>query len=444
MQNILVIGAGRSSSALIDYLLAHSVAHDWVITVADAAVAAATQKINGHPNGRAVAIDITDAAQRAKIISEAACVASLLPPSLHDLVAVDCLALGKNLVTASYLSPFLMSMADEVRAKGLLFMGEMGLDPGIDHLSAMQIIDEVKAKGGTVQAFRSYTGGLVSPECEGDNPWGYKFSWNPKNVVVAGQGVAQFIVGGKPKYRPYQQLFAQADTIAVQGMGNYDGYANRDSLSYRKIYDLPDIPTLVRGTLRKRGYCKTWQIFVQLGLCDDTYTIDCEGLTYNDFLEMYLPHSTETDLRKRLQTHLNRTTDSNCLAKIAWLGFFDKVPITLKKATPADILLALLLEKWRLEPTDKDMVIMQHEFEYTIDNQLFSHISTLVVRGQNPTNTAMAQLVGLPMAILVKLLMTQKISLTGVHIPVQREVYTPVLAELHTLGVNFVETTTSH
>jgi saccharopine dehydrogenase-like NADP-dependent oxidoreductase len=441
MQNILVIGAGRSSSAIIDYLLAQSATYNWTITVADASLAAATQKIDGHPNGRAVAVDITDAAARADLINAAVCVASLLPPSLHDLVAADCLALGKNLVTASYLSKNLLAMADEVTAKGLLFMGEMGLDPGIDHLSAMQVIDDIKAKGGKMLAFRSYTGGIIAPECEGDNPWGYKFSWNPKNVITAGQGVAQFIENGKLKFRPYQQLFAQATPINVQNMGIYDGYANRDSLAYRKIYNLDDIPTLVRGTLRKRGYCKSWNIFVQLGMCDDTYTIDCAGLTYNDFLEMYLPNSNETDLRKRLQIFAQRNDDSNCIKKIAWLGFFDNIPISLVKATPADILLALLLDKWKLEPTDKDMVMMQHEFEYQLDNQVFRHTATLVVRGQDQTDTAMAKLVGLPMAILVKLIMTDKIQLTGVHIPVQKAIYAPVLAELADYGVHFIENT---
>jgi saccharopine dehydrogenase (NADP+, L-glutamate forming) len=442
--NILIFGAGRSSSALINYLLQHAEAENWTVRVADVSLAAAQAKVKGHLFGRALALDINNADARAELIADAACVVSLLPPFLHDLVAVDCLRLRKNLVTASYLSATLRGMAADVAAADLLFMGEMGLDPGVDHLSAMQIIDEIEAKGGKVTTFKSYTGGIVAPECAGDNPWGYKFSWNPKNVITAGQGVAQFREGGKTKYIPYQQVFERAETIAVEGMGDYDGYANRDSLGYLKTYNLEHVDTLIRGTLRKSGYCKAWQTFVLLGMCDDTYKIEVAGKTYNDFLEMFLKpnvHALQTALADFITINIGDNSAENALVfnQIKWLGFFENIPIPILNGTPAEILLALLLEKWKLEDDDKDMVIMQHEFHYTLENKKYFRTSTLVVKGEDDENTAMSKLVGLPMAILVRLLMNNKIALRGVHIPVQAEIYTPVLEELKANGVVFVE-----
>jgi saccharopine dehydrogenase-like NADP-dependent oxidoreductase len=442
--NILVFGAGRSSSALINYLLQHAEAENWTVRVADVSLAASQAKVKGHLYGRAMALDINNADARADLIEAAACVVSLLPPSLHDLVAADCLRLRKNLVTASYLSATLRAMAADVAMADLLFMGEMGLDPGIDHLSAMQIIDEIEAEGGKVTDFRSYTGGLVAPECVGDNPWGYKFSWNPKNVVTAGQGVAQFRESGKTKYIPYQQVFDRAETIAVEGMGDYDGYANRDSLGYLKTYNLEHVDTLVRGTLRKSGYCKAWQTFVLLGMCDDTYKINVAGKTYTDFLELFLKpnkNSLPTAVADFIADKIGDTPEENAaiFTQIQWLGFFENQPIALTEGTPAEILLSLLLEKWKLEDEDKDMVIMQHEFHYILKNKKYFRTSTLVVKGEDDENTAMAKLVGLPMAILVRLLIQGKIALRGVHIPVQKEIYTPVLKELAACGVVFVE-----
>ena len=438
---ILIIGAGRSASALIDYLLSHSTAENgWRVVVADISLAAAQQKVNNHPSGEAVAIDINDAASRAAHIAAADIVASMLPPALHDLVAIDCLQHKKHLVTASYLSEKLLALHPKVAEAGLLFMGEMGLDPGIDHLSAMQVIQDVQARGGYIRSFKSYCGGLVAPECEGGNPWGYKFSWNPMNVVKAGQGTAQYMDAGKRKYLPYQRVFADASRVSVQGLGEWDAYANRDSLGYRKIYGLEDAQTLIRGTLRKRGYCKTWDVFVQLGMTDDTYKIDPKDWTYSDFLEAFLP-AADGDLRARLMQYLNKNAASNCIKKIEWLGFFDNKPIGIDApSSPAAILLSLLLEKWKLETTDRDMVIMQHEFEYRIDNQDYTHTCTLVTKGDNQEDTAMAKLVGLPMAILIRLIIENKIALRGVHIPVQKEVYEQVLPELERLGVRFVET----
>lgn len=444
MKNILIFGAGRSSSALIDYLLEHSELHAWTITVADVSLAAAQQKINGHARGRAVAVDILNAEARSKLIQEAACVASLMPPNLHDIVAADCLRYAKHLVTASYLSPTLRDMAQEAVAQNVLFMGELGLDPGIDHLSAMKIIDEIEAQGGEITSLKSYCGGLVAPECEGDNAWGYKFTWNPMNVVTAGKGAAQYLENGKLKCKPYTRIFNEIAAVEVPNMGVWDGYVNRDSVQYRALYGLPNIKTLIRGTLRKRGFCRTWDVFVRLGMTDENYTLDCKGKTYNDFLEYYLPYDDQekkanNSLRTRLHTYLDRAEKSERLKKIMWLGFFDNVPIPLEKGTPAEILLALLLQKWKLAEDDHDMVILQHDFEYELAEKRYQHRSTLVVKGENIEHTAMAKHVGLPMAIVVRLLMEDKIALRGVHIPTQKEIYAQVLPELARLGVVFEE-----
>ncbi len=446
MKSILIFGAGRSSSALIDYLLAAGAANKWTIVVADVSLAAAEHKIDGHPNGRAVAIDINNAELRGKLVAQADCVASLMPPHLHDIIAADCLLYAKHLVTASYLSPVFKSMAAEAEAKNVLFMGELGLDPGIDHLSAMKIIDEVEEKGGTVTCLKSYCGGLVAPECEGDNAWGYKFTWNPMNVVLAGKGAAQYLENGKLKCKPYNRIFREISVVNVPTVGEWDGYVNRDSVQYRELYGLKDATTLIRGTLRKRGFCKTWDIFIQLGMTDESYVLECKNKTYSDFLEYYLPANTpensienSSSLRDRLRKFLNKTAISNCIDKIEWLGFFDNLPISLEKGTPAEILLSLLLKKWQLAPDDHDMVIMQHEFEYNIDSKNYRHLSAFIVKGENTEDTAMAKHVGLPMAVMVKLLMQNKIALRGVHIPTQKEVYTQILPELADLGVVFQE-----
>ncbi len=443
MKSILIFGAGRSSSALIDYLLAESEANNWTVVVADVSLAAAEHKIDGHRNGRAVAIDIQNAELRGQLVAAADCVASLMPPHLHDIVAADCLEHGKHLVTASYLSPAFKAMAAEVKAKNLLFMGELGLDPGIDHLSAMKIIDEVEENGGVVTSLKSYCGGLVAPECEGDNAWGYKFTWNPMNVVLAGKGAAQYLENGKLKCKPYTRIFKETSVVNVPTMGAWDGYVNRDSVQYRELYGLHDVETLIRGTLRKRGFCKTWDIFIQLGMTDENYVLDCKNKTYNDFLEYYLPSNAENEngvsLRDRLRSFLHKGEKSNCIKKIEWLGFFDNQAIPLDKGTPAEILLSLLLKKWQLAPDDHDLVIMQHEFEYKIAGKNYRHTSAFIVKGENTEDTAMAKHVGLPMAVMTKLLMQNKIALRGVHIPTQKEVYSQILPELAQLGVVFQE-----
>ncbi|MFI5141520.1 MAG: saccharopine dehydrogenase C-terminal domain-containing protein, partial [Bacteroidia bacterium] len=318
---------------------------------------------------------------------------------------------------------------------------ECGLDPGIDHASAMKVIDEIQAQGGEITSFKSYCGGLVAPESN-DNPWGYKFSWNPRNVVVAGQATAQYLDNKEIKYIPYNRIFIQIDTIEVDG-AKYDAYANRDSLSYIHPYKLDTAKTILRGTLRQVAYCKAWNVFVKVGLTDDTFTIkDTNTKTYTQLLQSFLPHNSNS-VKQNLIDFMGKEADAEAIDMIAWLGFFDNVKIELAQGTPAQLLQNLLEKKWLLKPNDKDLVVMQHQFE--IDNSKNPKlpkkiISSLVVTGTDQNHTAMAKTVGLPLGVCVKNFLTGKFNLSGVQIPIHKEIYEPMLHELAQNGIVFKET----
>lgn len=440
MQNLLIIGAGRSATVLINYILEQAKQYNFFVTLGDADMALAQQKINGHPNGRAIWLDASKPNDRKDIINRHDVIVSLLPPQMHLDVAQDCIVLGKHMVTASYVSKQIFRLGDEARQRALVFMNELGLDPGIDHMSAMQRIHQIRAKGGKITAFYSYTGGLVAPESD-NNPWHYKFSWNPRNVVLAGQGTAQFLEDSKLKYIPYRRLFRQYRIVNIPKMGEFEVYANRDSLLYREAYGLQDIKTLFRGTIRQRGFCDAWNALVRIGLTDATFPIvDSDQLTYHDLMEAFLGISQHTgSVKDRVAKMIETEPDSEIMKKLEWLGLFSKRRIKLKNATPSLILENLLLEKWALGPQEKDMVIMQHVFEYELNRRKKKLTSTLIMKGENGTNTAMSKLVGLPLGIFVKLLLLGKISTTGVNIPTMPEVYEPVMKELEEFGVQFIE-----
>ena len=441
MNNILIIGAGRSANALINYVLEQAKTYNWFVTVADADHELAARKVAGHPNGRGTWLDATKVNDRRELIARADVVVSLLPAHLHLELAHDCLKLKKHLITASYISKQLYALGDEARERALIFMGEMGLDPGIDHMSGKQKIDEIKAKGGRLKSFKSYTGGLVAPEND-DNPWHYKFSWNPRNVVLAGQGTAQYLEDGKLKYVPYNRIFSQATPVIIPGVeGEYEMYVNRDSLLYRDLYDLGPINNLIRGTLRYKGFSKAWDALVKLGLTDGSFPIfDSEEITYHELMDSYVSNNAVgSSVKEKVAHMIGEAVDSDVMKKLEWLGLFSKKKIRMKSATPALILENLLLEKWKLKDNEKDMVIMQHEFEYEINRQNRRLTSTLVMRGTDGNNTAMSRLVGLPIGIFVKQVMLGKINSIGVNIPVNKEVYEPVLEELKDYGVVFTE-----
>lgn len=441
MTQILLIGAGRSATSLIDYLLEHAEAHDWFLLVADQSLELAQHKVDGHPRGKAVSFNALDAEERQPYLEQADMVVSMLPAHLHIHVAKDCLRLGKNLATASYVSPELKELHEEVVQKDLIFLNEIGLDPGIDHMSAMQMIHQIQERGGNIRAFYSYAGGLIAPESD-TNPWHYKFTWNPRNVVLAGQGVSQYVYENRYRHTPYHRLFERSDLVYIPTMGWYDAYPNRTSLKYRNYYGIDDIPTIMRGTLRHKGFCKAWNILVRLGLTDDTYQMSySDNLTYRQWLRSYLPPNLERSgygtIRGQLATLFNLNVSDEALDKLSWLGLFSDEKIPLDEATAAEVLQELLERKWQLEPDDKDMIIMQHEVEFELDGQKKRHIATLVSYGENSEDTAMARLVGLPLAIGVKQILLHKIEARGVLIPITEEIYTPVMKELENYGVAF-------
>ncbi|MBK8044007.1 MAG: saccharopine dehydrogenase NADP-binding domain-containing protein [Haliscomenobacter sp.] len=440
MNNVLIIGAGLSSGALIDYVLDRASDLGWFVTVADADPLKAEAKIAGRPNGRAAWLDVLKTNDRRELIGRADVVVSLLPAYLHLEVAYDCIKLKKHLITASYVSREMYSLADEASERGLIFMGEMGLDPGIDHMSAMRIIDRIKADGGKIQAFRSDTGGLVAPESD-DNPWHYKISWNPRNVVLAGQGTAQYLQDGKLRYIPYHRLFKEFRLVDIPGVGKYEAYANRDSLLYRESYGLNDIPNILRGTLRHPGFCEAWDALIRIGLTDADFPLLHSGeISFYELLDAYVGKYQGGSLRDRVAQMLGVSPESDVLHKLEWLGLFRKKKIRLPNATPALILEHLIREKWQLKPKDQDMVIMHHEIEYVDANQKpMIHLSTMQLKGNHAEDTAMAQTVGLPMGIFVRLVMEEKITSRGVQIPVSKEVYEPVLKELEEFGIVFKE-----
>ncbi|HEU4718740.1 MAG TPA: saccharopine dehydrogenase C-terminal domain-containing protein [Bacteroidia bacterium] len=438
MKTILIIGAGRSSSSLIQYLLDHAESGSWKVRVGDVDEKNARARVNGHRHGEGFRFDIKDAAQRAKEISGADIVISMLPAFMHGEVAKDCVKNSKHLVTASYVSAEMRALDAEAKQKNIILLNECGLDPGIDHMSAMKIIHHVKAAGGQMTAFHSYCGGLVAPESN-DNPWGYKFSWNPRNVILAGQGTAQYIEDGKYKYLPYNRLFSQAKTIHVDGWGDFDAYANRDSLAYREVYGLENIPTMLRGTLRMPGFCRAWNAFVQLGWTDDSWKIGgADKHSYATLLDAFLPAGSGT-LKKRMAEFLNSTEEDEVIKKLEWAGLFSDEKIKLKDASPAEILQDLLERKWVLKKGDKDLVVMQHIFEFSQKGKKKKIVSSLVVKGEDEIHTAMARTVGLPAAIATRLILGGKITQRGVCVPVSEAIYEPVLEELAKTGIVFTE-----
>ncbi len=444
MKIILVLGAGLSASSLIRYLLKHSFEENWMIHVVDQSSDMARKKLNGHPNGVALSFNALNPDERRPEIEKADLVISMLPARFHLDVARDCIAFKKSMITPSYVSHEMHDLDAEAKKAGVLFMNEMGVDPGIDHMSAMRIIDSIRSKGGELTSFKSYCGGLIAPESD-TNPWNYKFTWNPRNVVLAGQGgAAQYIDRYQYKYIPYSQIFSRLDAIEIPGSGNFEGYPNRDSLSYRSIYGLEAIPTFYRGTLRRIGFSAAWNILVQLGMTDDTYAMQgSENLTPRDFLNSFLPYEESVSVEDKMKLFCSQYSITN-IDRFTWLGMFDHNRILgLKNATPAQLLEKILVEKLVLEPNDKDMIIMVHQFEYSLNGQKFRIDSSMVNLGEDQVYTSMSNTVGLPVAICAKMMLNGSLKSTGVHLPISREVYDPILDELEDYGIRFHEVETT-
>lgn len=439
MSKILILGAGRSATVLIDYLLEEAKQNNHTVIVADMSEKIALDKIGNHPNGKAMELDATNEQSLEKAIENSDIVVSLLPATLHYLAAKQCVKHKIDMVTASYVSPEIQDLHEEAKKAGIILLQEMGVDPGIDHMSAMKLIDEIKKEVGEIKSFKSFTGGLVAPEYD-TNPWGYKFTWNPMNVVLAGKGGAKFIRNGWDKYIPYHNIFKRIETHSVLNYGEFEAYPNRDSLSYRTAYGLENIPTIFRGTFRKAGFCAAWNMLVQLGLTENAFEIEVsDGMTYRDFTNTFLVYNITDSVEKKVADVLGLEMDSPEMKKLNWLGIFDRTPITIKKGTPAQILLELLQSKWSLEDGDKDMIVMQHLLNYELNGKFYELKSSMICIGDDQLRTSMAKTVGLPAAIGAKLVLNKKIKAKGVVIPTTKEIYEPILDELKSFGIDFIE-----
>lgn len=428
MKQILLFGAGKSATVLIDYLKTTAAEKQWQVTIADANEEAVRAKVGGHAFTKAVGLSIEEEDRRRELISAADVVISLLPPALHAIVARDCVKLGKHLLTASYVDDTIRSMEKEIREKGLLFLCEMGLDPGIDHMSAMQLVHRIKAGGGKILSFYSHCGGLVAPESD-TNPWHYKISWNPRNVVLAGKAGAVYRENNTVKRKDYTGIFADCGEVNIEGLGKLAYYPNRDSLGYIPVYQLEEAQTFIRTTLRHPAFCKGWQMIVGLGLTKEKDQQDTEGLTISAFLRQRFA-------QKQIQfEQLTPALQEQFIS----LGWNDTTNINKGTCSSADVLQFLLEKQWALSPGDKDMIVMLHEIVYEQNGATQKADSSLVVKGNDHLHTAMAKTVGLPLGIAATLLLEGKIKETGLHIPILPGIYEPVLGRLKEFGIAFSE-----
>ena len=446
MRTILIIGAGRSASSLIQYLLNKSEKENLHLVIGDLSLALAKKKTNNHPNATAIALDIFDENQRKEAIQKANIVISMLPAHLHIEVAKDCIIYKKHLVTASYVSDAMQELDAAAKENNLIFMNEIGLDPGIDHMSAMKVIDEIKEKGGEMLLFESFCGGLVAPESD-TNLWNYKFTWAPRDVVLAGQGGATKIIQeGTYKYIPYCNLFRRTEFLDVEGYGRFEAYSNRDSLKYRSVYGLDNVLTLYRGTIRRVGFSKAWNMFVQLGMTDDSYVMeDSENMSYREFVNSFLPYHPTDSVEIKTRLILKIDQDDIMWDKLLELDLFNRdKKVGLKNATPAQILEKILTDSWTLQQDDKDMIVMYHKFGYEYNGKKEQIDSKMVCIGDDQTYTAMAKTVGLPVAMATLLILNGKITTPGVQLPIRKEVYEPILKELEEYGVIFKEQSMSY
>jgi len=441
MRHILIIGAGKSTGVLVDYLLKKSEEENLKLLIADKNINHAKLLGQNHKNAEAVKLDIFNETQRRFYIEKASIVISMLPARFHIEVARDCILYKKSMVTASYVSPEMQDLNESAVEKNIVFMNEIGVDPGIDHMSAMQVLDRIRSQGGKILLFESFTGGLVAPEND-DNLWNYKFTWNPRNVVTAGQGgAAKFIQEGQYKYIPYHKLFRRTEFLDVEGYGRFEAYANRNSLKYRSVYGLDNILTLYRGTMRRVGFSKAWNMFVQLGMTDDTYIIeDSENMSYRDFVNSFLPYSPTDSAELKMRHVLKIDQDDIMWDKLVELDLFNATKmVELKRATPAQILQKILEDSWTLQAGEKDMIVMYHKFGYELDGEKRQIDSTMVCLGDGKMQTAMAKTVGLPVAMAALKILNGEITKPGVQIPITAPIYEPILKELEDYGIRFRE-----
>jgi saccharopine dehydrogenase-like NADP-dependent oxidoreductase len=439
---ILIAGAGKSANHLIDYFLKESIQQNWFITVADGDAKTLTQKVGSHPNALGIVLDINNAKDRQALVKQADIVVSLMPPHLHILFAKDCLQFGKHLITSSYISPELKELNTAAKEAGLMFMCEMGLDPGIDHMSASMLIHDINRVASDIVSFKSYCGGLIAPNSD-NNPWHYKFTWNPINIINAGKSGATYLEHGNEIHVQYADIFKNAASLSIDQLGDFVYYPNRDSLDYIDIYQVHGVDTFLRATIRNKEFCMGWYALIKLGMTDSSTEYNCKSYSHATLLKAITKYSdTSISIVEHIGKLLNISLNSELMKMLHYLDLFSEVDfIELDKTTAADFLFSILLKKWDMNENDQDMVIMQHDITYKHKHKLHSISSTLVAYGENKHFSAMSKTVGLPMAILTKLILTKQISSlpSGVLIPTMQQIYKPVLKELAKHQIVFTE-----
>ena len=440
MKKIAVLGAGRSAGPLIEYLASHPDASAWNVTVFDQDSETLARKTTSLTNITVESGDLRNEDLLDRIVKMHDIVVSMLPATMHLPVAQRCVREGKHLVTASYISPEMQALDSEARAKGLVFVNECGVDPGIDHMSTMEILHRLKREGAKVTSYESFCGGILAPESP-TNPWAYKFTWNPRNVVMAGSGGAvHFIQEDKYKHIPYHQVFRRTEFLDIPGYGRFEGYANRDSLKYQSAYGLDGIATMYRGTLRRPGFCRAWDVFVKLGATDDTYPLEhVDQMTHRDFLNTFLAYHASDSVELKLMHYMNISQDSDLIEKFEWLGLFTDEPVGLNQGTPAQVLQHILMKKWIMTDADTDMLAMIHRIEYELAGEQFRIQSSLVAKGRSADVTAMSFTVGWPVAMATRLVALDLVPERGVVMPNVASLYEPILSELGARGIRFDE-----
>lgn len=435
MKRVLVLGAGLVAGPLVKYLLDQT---DISVVVADVEAGRAARLVAGHPRGAAQVLDLADRTALAAAIGRADLVVSMVPYTYHPVVAELAIDQGRSVVTASYVSPAMRALDARAKERGVILLNELGLDPGIDHMEAMRVIHEVHDAGGRVLGFTSWCGGLPAPESN-TNPFGYKFSWSPRGVLLASKNSAQYLKDGLIVTIPAAELFAHPETIGIPGLGSFEGYPNRDSVAYRETYGIPEAQTVFRGTLRYPGWCETVRKMVELGLLDDTPK-DRSGATFLGLMRELGQAAAGADTRAAVAARLGLEPGSAVPDRLAWLGLLDETPLPAAKGSALDNLTALMIDRLRYEDGERDMIVLQHEFlARTEAGRTERIVSTLIDYGIPGGDSSMSRTVGLPAAIGARLVVEGRIGLTGVQVPVHPAIYGPILDELETLGVRFEE-----
>ncbi len=438
MKHVLVLGAGLVARPFVEYMLHHN----YQVTVASRTVSKAMNLIGDHPNGEAKAFDISRQTKELKdLVKPADLVASLLPYTFHAQVARECLRTKVDMVTTSYVSEEMRTLNDRAKHAGIILLNECGVDPGQDHMSAMKIIHRAQQEKGKILEFTSFTGGLPAPDAN-TNPFGYKLSWSPRGVLLAGRNSAIFRKDGKKVQIPGEELFNNCHKESVPELGDFEGYPNRDSLQYINIYGLKGIQTMLRGTLRYPGWCKTMFNISQLGLLE----LDEQSLydmSYSRFLRKYLKLPAGSNPKKAVAERLNLPEDDPIIERYEWLGLFSNQDIPLDHGAPIDVLVSLFQEKLQYKPGERDMIVMQHQFTIEHKDQSREHIrSTLIDYGIPNGDSSMSRTVALPAAIASHMILSGDIQQKGVQIPILPEIYEPILKELETFDIRFKEEST--